>query len=293
MPPQNSPVNLANPVAELDATAMPVQACVDLGRALGQPITNPLPGGEPFVVLPKGYTVADISAHAPPTHIRTKVALTEPAAFIAYVNRFKTERTLIFAHVTDTGAKLSAVLDYHGKPGEEHQAARLAHVATFECLPTTEWRRWVEANTKRFDQVGFATWLEENQDLLVTPNGAALLEFVQTLEGKNSVRFNSAVRLQSGGNALQYDEDVELRGSVTTTTGKMELPNFIEAGIEPFQGMGKYKVRARLKYRIESRKLTLWFETVAMHRIVRDAVAGVLKDVAEKTALVPLAGTIN
>ncbi len=294
MPP--SPVNLANPVTKLDATAMPVQACVDLGRALGQPIRNPLPGGEPFLVIPNGYTVADISAHAPPTHIRTHVALTEPAAFIAYVNRFKTDRTLIFASVTDSGAKLNAVLDYHGPPSvatDCHQADRLAHKATFECIPTNEWRQWVEANGKRFDQVGFATWLEEHQDLIVTPTGAELLEFVQTLEGKNSVRFNSAIRLASGGNALAYDEDVELQGSARTESGKMVLPSVIEAGIRPFQGLDKYKIRARLKYRIESRKLSLWFETIAMHRSVRDAAAGVLKDVAEKTGIVPLAGAIN
>lgn len=151
----------------------------------------------------------------------------------------------------------------------------------------------VDANGKRFDQVAFATWLEEHQDLITTPPGAELLEFVETLEGKNSVRFNSAVRLQSGGNALSYDEDVELQGRVNTTAGKMVLPKVIVAGIRPFQGVAKYEVQARLKYRIESRKLSLWFETVAMHRIVRDAVGDVQADVAAKTEIVPLAGAIN
>ncbi len=287
MNPTTSPIPSGVP-----AETQSVQALVELGRGLGQPITHPAPAGEPFMVLPKGYEVKDISVHAPPTHIRTQVLMTEPGAFIAYVNRFKTERTLIFANVTDSGASLRAVLDYHGAEAVPAIAARLAHVARYDCVPTNEWAQWVKANGQKFDQVGFATWLEEHQDLIVFPKGAELLEFVQTLEGKNSVRFNSAVRLQSGGSALSYDEDVELQGRANTETGRMTVPPMIEAGIEPFQGVGRYKVTARLKYRIESRKLSLWFETVAMHRIVRDAVAGVVKDVATQTAITPLAGCI-
>jgi len=285
----NPPINPVPTLGGVPAETQSVQALVELGRSLGKPIVHPGPGGEPFLLVPKGYEVKDISAHAPPTHIRTQVNLTEPASFIAYVNRFKTDETLIFATVTDSSASLRAVLDYHGPTDIP---SRLAHVATFACQPTNEWQQWVKANGNKFDQVGFATWLEEHQDLIVSPPGADLLKFMETLEGKNHVRFNSAVRLQSGGAALQYDEDVELQGRVNTEAGKMVLPNFIEAGIEPFQGVGKYKVRARLKYRIESRKLSLWFETVAMHRIVRDAVAGVLQQVQEKTGIQPLAGAI-
>jgi hypothetical protein len=53
----------------------------------------------------------------------------------------------------------------------------------------------------------------------------------------------------------------------------------------------KYKVNARLKYRIEGRKLSFWFETVTPHQIVRDAVQGVLDRVATATNIWPLLGS--
>lgn len=281
-----------NPIPSLDPDTMPVQALVQLGRTLGQPVQHPAPGGETFMVVPKGYDLADLSKFAPPQYVKQAVRLTEPAAFVAYVNRFKTAQSLIFASVTDLGASFRAILDYHpAQAGGGAAPDRCAHQAKFDCVPTNEWQQWTKANGQKFDQVTFATWLEEHQNLIVNPKGADLLEFVTTLEGKNHVRFNSSVRLQTGGNALSYDEDVELQGRVNTEAGKMTLPPLIVAGIEPFYGVGKYEVQARLKFRIESRKLQLWFETVALHRIVRDAVAGVLKDITERTGITPLAGS--
>lgn len=265
-----------------------------------------IPGADPFVVIPQSHRLESILHLVPPTRIRTQVSLSDPASFTAYVNRFKDEDTLIFADVTDTGAKFTAILDFHkagARPGSEdaEQPAKLdtaiprylSHAATFECQKTTEWLRWMDCNGKKMSQVEFATWLEENQDLIVEPSGGELLELVQNLEGKSDVRFATAVKLQNGRNSLQYDEDVTLSGTVQSKSGKMEIPQNIGAGIAPFQGVSKYAVNARLKYRIEQRKLTFWFETITPHRIVRDAVNDVLLRIESETKLTPLAGKVS
>lgn len=245
-------------------------------------------GHTTFMVVPTGCKVEDLGRFFPPTRIVQSVSLLDAQSFADYVNRFKTQATLVFAAVTDGGATLKAVLDYHVLDGP----AECKHVATFATLPTVEWTAWMQANRKAMSQVEFATWLEDHAELFAEPKGADLLELVQTLQGKSDVRFSSAVRLSSGGNKLHYDEDVTLKGQTTTAQGAVDLPTVVTAGIAPFMGAPKYAVRARLKYRIESRKLSLWLETVAPHTVVRESVLEVVRQVAEKTGIVPLLGAV-
>lgn len=242
------------------------------------------------MVIPDGFKVESLKQFLPPTRIEQKVHLLEHGSFCDYVNRFKSEDTLVFASVGDAGAAFVSVLDYHAaKPMKPSYAS---HVALFEVSPTAEWRDWMLNNGLKKDQVEFATFLEEHGKLIVAPPGAELLELVQNLQGKNDARFSSGIRLQSGQVKLHYDEDVVLKGTSTSKPGEIELPKEITAGIAPFQGTEPYQVSARLKFRIENRKLALWYETIAPHRIVRDAIKGIIKAIGEKTGITPLIGRL-
>lgn len=260
-----------------------IDRIVELGTAAPQPIGD----GEKFVVLPSTMKVENVTKYFPPAFIERRVCLIDGASFSDYVNLFKKEATLIFATVGDEGAVLTAFLDYHKPPD---LAARCSHTAVFQTFPTTEWKTWMAANRKGMTQVEFATWLEDNGALFSEPNGAELMELVLSLEGKQDVHFTSAHRLDSGKNRFDYDEDVTLKGAPTSKTGSVDLPRELIAGIAPFHGAPKYAVRARLKYRIQSRALSLWFETIAPHLIIRESVLAVVKDVAEKTKIIPLLG---
>lgn len=258
------------------------------GRAMGKPV-EPGATEHQFIVIPAGYKAEDISAFLPLPRIKQSVVMLEAASFADYVNRYKSEQTLIFVEVSDTGAKFLAVLDYHGQaPALKPQ--RCAHTVTYATSPTKEWSDWMAFNAKAMDQVKFASWLEDNYLLIQAPDGAELMELIQNLDGKSDVRFNSAIRLNSGAHKLQYDEDVVLKGNVTSKEGMVELPKEINAGISPFLGAAPYEVKARLKYRIEGKKLAIWYETITPHRIVRDAVSLVTKTISEKTDLIPFIG---
>ena len=246
--------------------------------------------GDPFVLVPNGMKVESLEHLCPPRRIQRCVKLFEADSFCEYVNRFKVPNTLIFACSSESGVLFTGMLAYHS-PAPELKPSMCAHMATFGTVQTPDWKAWCAANRKPMSQVEFATWLEDNAPLFTEPTGAQLLELVQTLVGSSDVRFNSAVRLQSGGNRLQYDEDVVLRGQSTTTSGDIELPAVLKAGIAPFEGSPKYELSARLKYRIDGRKLALWFETIRMHVIVRDSVMLIVQQVAEKTGIKPLFGS--
>lgn len=272
---------------------MITKEAIDRLLELGTPHVPQLPlkqDGDPFIVVPSSMKVESLAKLVPPTRIVQSPMFLEVGSFTAYVNRFKTAHTLIFAGLTAAGATFRAVLDYHG-PTPDLIPGRCDHQATFTLVQTPEWLAWIGADRKPKNQVEFAAFLEDNLPLFAEPSGAELLELVQTLTGKQDVRFNSAVRLQSGANKLHFDEDVVLRGASTTKDGEVELPAILKAGIAPFQGAAKYEVNARLKYRIESRKLALWYETIGVHVILRDLIMETVKSVAEATEIIPLLGS--
>lgn len=322
------------------------------------------PGGEHFIVLPGGQ-VHSLAGLMPPSRVRERVSLIDADSFCDYVNRFKNPDTLIFASMTDTGAKLTAIIDYHGAPvrvsdienmtgegynaycaavggkafngdplpdwqtfradankklqsdawvaaiksativGESHdpQPRYGSHLVTLELIETEDWKNWVGCNgvDNAMTQEEFAMFLEENQHLFnnekLPPGlkGAELLELVTTLYAKSNVRYNKQIRLQNGASRFDFEEDVTVSGQVTTGTapGVIEFPQFIYAAIQTHEGGETYQVPARLKTRISGRSLTIWYETVQLHKIVQDAVLGTVRKVSEKTGIIPLIGKVE
>ena len=281
-------------------------------NALRALVPQQAPGGEHFIVLPNG-TVQSLAGLMPPARVRERVALIDAGSFCDYVNRFKNPDTQIFATVTDKGAKLTAIIDYHGAPNRNNTLgpAELIgvvspryghHIATLDMIETEDWKAWVAANgaDNAMSQEEFATWLEEHEHLFNNATlpgelkGAQLLELICTLHAKSNVRYNKQIRLQNGANRFDYEEDVVVAGNVTTGTrpGAMDLPAMIYAAIQTHEGGEAYQVPARLKTRISGRALVIWFETVNLQKLVRDAVKGAVETVTEKTGIIPLLGSV-
>jgi len=268
-----------------------VQALLDAGRSMGSVVS--VTGAVPAVVIPQGYKLEPMKFEA--ARVPRTVVFTDPASFGEYVNRFKTAGTLIFASLTDTGCKLVAHLDYHDEPTLEttvNAKGWSSHQAHLTLEVTQEWGTWMKRNggEKPFNQTEFALFLEDNERVFESPSGADLLELVTTLEGSSNVRFNTAVRLNSGKNKLDFEEDVELRGASSVTTGSLEIPAKLLLLIQPFSGVPHYRVEARLRYRIVSKALVFWYETVTPHLVIRDAAKAVLATVADATKVPVLIG---
>ncbi len=253
------------------------------------PIRAAVQTGVPFLVIPDGMKLESLERLIPPQRIKRHVQFLEASSFCDYVNKFKNSNTLIFANVSESGCKFLAILDYHA-PMPDLTPAYCDHVATFTAIETPEWKTWREANRQAMNQVEFATWLEDNQKLFVEPTGAELLELVRTLHGHNNARFNTALRLDNGSFSVSYDEDVVVKGASVAKGGEFELPPVIKAGIAVFQGGEKYEVSARLKSRCADRKLSLFFETISYHEIVRESILLLTKQIGEETKIVPLLG---
>lgn len=268
-----------------------VQALLDAGRSMGMPMQ--FGASLPAVVIPQGYKLEPMQF--PAQRVARAVTFTDPESFAAYVTRYKMAGTLIFAALTDTGCKLVAHLDYHDETiliADLQARNWSSHQAHLTLEVTQEWAAWMKRNggEKPFTQTEFALFLEDNERVFRDPSGAALLELVSTLEGKSNVRFNTAIRLNSGKNKLDFEEDVELRGASSVTAGSLEIPARLQLLIQPFSGVPHYEVEARLRYRIVSKALVFWYETVTPHLVIRDAAKAVLATVADKTKVPVLIG---
>ena len=272
-------------------TPSSIQAALDAGRALGKTeLIMATAGGAPLAIIPKDYKaeiidLAKIEAYMPkPFRKKGTFAMGDTDSFVRYFNEHKAPASRIFADVDDSGGSFKGVLNFH-----DAEPAFGDHIVTFALEQTLEWKRWTAANKVRMSQVEFATFLEENSQLFADPKGADLLELIQTLEGKSNVSINQAIKLQNGQLKVQYVEEVELKGISSTQAGTMVLPTILNVGIAPFHGTKPYAIKARLRYRIESRKITLWYETIDAHLIVREVCKQVVALIVEKTEVTPFA----
>lgn len=267
---------------------------LDAGRALGD-ITIPTEDGRGIVVIPTGYKAEAVEhlveKYLPnPRRKKIKVALTTPESFIAYVSEHKLANTRIFVTGDKTAPVFTAIIDLHTK----EKTSWNEHVAVFACEPTEEWKRWIENDKEQMSQNLFAEFIEENQELFLSPKGAELLELITNLEAKVDVAFNSAIKLANGNVKLGYTENVSMTGGATgSQQGQIEIPTGFEVGVQPFEGLDGYKIKCRLKYRIGGGKVSFWYEMVDRHLFIKDAVKGIESKIVERLGINPFHGSLS
>ncbi len=263
-----------------------VERLLELGGATAKVNAD---GDNPFAFVPDGCKAISLAEFFPPKRIKRNVALLEAGSFADYVNKFRSPNTLIFATVSETGVEFRAILDYHAS-APDLTPAYCAHQASFRALETPEWKTWCAADRIWLNQVEFAEFIEDNAGLFVEPNGAALLELIRDLKGHKNARFNQCADLATGGFSVGYDEDIVVKAANKTGAGELELPATVKTGIAVFQGSTPYEINARLKLKIEERKLFLKFETISKPKLVRENILALVKQISEATTLIPLLG---
>lgn len=246
---------------------MDAETIADLALATSE-IRRAADGSTPFVVIPKGANLLDLEKLLPhPARKRGSAILHDAASFVAYVNAHKTAGTRLFANANANAPAFLAILDHHsdgdGDPGW------CGHWADYACPKSLEWIAWMGANKKEMGQEQFAQFLEDNLPDIIDPVGADVLTVAQSLEATTKVRFGSAIRLDNGQRQLIYEEAIE--GSANR--GTMKIPAAFTIAIPPFQGSPRFKLMARLRYRIpkDGGALTLWYDLHRPEKVIEVA----------------------
>ena len=263
-----------------------IKDAIEAGQAVAA--RTDLPNGRGVaVVVPEGakphiFDFEHLEAH--PRRRKGKFAFHDAASFTAYVAKHRTDDSLVVADREHH--KIEAALDGHGD-GDD-LAGWHQHRAVFDVRATKPWLTWNRGSGQYMSQSDFASFIEDNLPDIVEPEGATILEVAKTLQIKNNVNFKSAVRLESGEQQFTYEDNHTARAGA----GMVAIPTTFILGIEPFEGSEKYKVTARLRYRLSEGRLTLGYALVRPDRVQDDAFDTIVGGIGEELAHTVLAGTL-
>ena len=246
--------------------------------------------GKFLLAVPHGYDLLDRSDHLPhPARAEGSVHMHDADSFIALVNRQADEsRALIYVNADYADCvKAVAVLNDHHTDGT---AGWRDHCIHFSPRRTNEWDRWLNANGRAaiMTQSDFAFFLEANADDIIEPAGGDILRFVTTLSETRKVRYGSAINLQNGMMQIEFTEEGD-----NATRGKLDLFKEFTLALRPLRGAEPYKLKARLRYRIDrnSGEIAFWIDLHRPERILEDATAKVVERLQAETAVQTLFGT--
>lgn len=245
----------------------------------------------PFAVVPNDYKVLDLSAQkynnfAPnPIRKKQRVRVDDAGSFCAYYRAFSDVNSIVFAD--EPKDEIYSILDYHevleGLPrwGEHRLSLPMTH--------SEEWNRWMRRNGEahKFTQMDFAEFLEDNAPDITLPNSATMLEVARDLSAKTEVDFSCAMRVANGSVAFKFSEQVK----GTFGSGEAQVPENFTISIPVYLGGRRVAISARLRYRINSGKLTFWYNLLRPDAVERDEFRAVQVEIGEALGVKVLNGT--
>lgn len=217
-----------------------------------------------------------------PAFIDQLINIDQAASLADYVNRFKTEETVIFANLDDL--QIVAAIDYHAaasaKPG------LVEHRAVLELGHSAEWETWTAVSGRMYDQKAFARLLDINSDDIANPAAASLLEMVMDLEMTTQV--SVARKLESSGSSRGAS------GAQRQTSGTV-LPSFFTLHIPVFTGEPPVDIKAMTKdhFDTEKGKISLGLELVRPRIIIEGELARIARTIATATSVPVIMGAIS
>lgn len=204
-----------------------------------------------------------------------QVATTQ--SLIDYVNRFKTEATVIFANPDI--AKIVACIDYHG----EHSASAglRKHHAVLQLQHSKEWKTWTGIDEEMMPQKEFARFLEEHKLDIINPPGAQLLEMVLDME--KGVNMRVARKMTSAGSDRgNQNSMMEIDGT--------ELPPVWTLAIPVYMGEPPVTVTAYARDEIDDGKLMVGFKLSKIENVIEQELTRIADEIAEHTKVPVMLG---
>jgi uncharacterized protein YfdQ (DUF2303 family) len=262
-----------------------------------------------YVLVPEGYNIESLEPYLPaPARKSGSRSFNDAASFIGYVldqagpgpgstpvpaatpdagPNATAEPPVAPVAAATTSTKLyggvnpphfTAVFNDHG----DHASAPgwRDHTASYACPLSVEWKTWTGKNKQQMTQETFAQFIEDNAPDCVTPDSATMIEIARTLEAKKKVNFASGIRLSNGENELTYEETIE----GTAGKGKFKIPETFALAIPVLEGAERWRVDARLRYRIDGQgKLSIWYDLERPHKVLENAVREVWQAISHAT----------
>ncbi len=264
-----------------------IKELVSLGRAAAEVRRV---GNTDFVIIPNDHKVVGLADYADnpradrPLRAKGTIKVYDSTSFCEYHRLFSDDNSRVFAD--EEQATVLAVLDYHGAMAGG--APRWGeHRVSLTHRLSKEWKEWTAQDGKRTPQLEFGEFIEDHAPDIVEPDGATMLEVARDLRAKTEGDFGSAIRVSNGSVQFKYTE--QTKGNFGASN--MDIPEEFIVSIPVYLGCDRVRVRARLRYRINSGKLTFWFDLLRADAIKREAFSAARNSIAETLSITIINGT--
>lgn len=196
---------------------------------------------EPYLVIPPGYQLTPVPYQRPrPVRIEAQVELADVASFVSYVERYRTDATVLFA--SPAAGEVKAVLDYHLPDAPSH----CAHVARLVLQRSGEYVAWLElARPEGVTQGSLAAHLDEHLADIRAPEAPQVLKAVGEFNLRRNAIFKAATDVHSDRMQLLYEERDEAKGG-----GSVVVPKQFLLGLPVYLGGKAWELTVRLGYRL-------------------------------------------
>ncbi len=227
--------------------------------------------------------VVDWATRLPvPTRRTNSVTITDPTEFGAYVRRYHTPDTVLYADTESL--RVTAVFDDHpASPAGLDRAAdapaawqrdRAVLVLGFSA----DWREWAAQDDRFRDQRSFGEQVEMLRHTITDPDAATLLEIVTTLKAKVTIDYDSRTNVGNGDTAFSVIHETNAKAG---RKGTIEIPDEFHLRLPVFDGTMPVEVVARLRFRPLSGEdgVSLGYRIRQRPDVIRAAFAGVRADI--------------
>jgi len=133
----------------------------------------------------------------------------------------------------------------------------------------------------------FAEFLEDNTPDITEPNAATMLDCARDLKVKSDVDFNSSFQQANGTVHFKYSEQVAGKFG----SGNVDVPDSFKIAIPVHVGGARVSLTARLRFRIGSGKLGLWFDLLRAEEVEHNAFVATKDGIAKDLGITLISGT--
>lgn len=213
------------------------------------------------------------------------VALTDEDSFIAFINRWGNDDTVIYAN-TDALAFV-AVMDDHPQSFSVEATRWREHRATYACPRDPAWKAWIANDGVGMAQVAFADFIESRLEDLVRTDGCAapldVLQMARQLTIRTKGTYQRDLNPTTG--------DSILINKTETDTGSTVIPRAFALAIPVFEGGERYQIEARVRFGFVDGAPRFSYTLHRRKEIERDAFNAVRRKIDGATGRLVLAGT--
>lgn len=248
------------------------------GEALKCPVVDAADGRQ-HLILPDGFKAQDITdPHRLPPRAKAAVTVDDRASLSAYINRFSSPQSVIFADYT--AGTITAILDWHhdNEASIELAPGALGHKVQLKMQPSEEFTRWNKMAGNLHPQADFAVFLEENAMDITDPSPTEMIELSRDLEAVSGQSFKARTRLENGDTAFQFETDSKI-------VSRVQAPQRFILNIPVWHGEEPEQLTALFRWKATPAGLLLGFVWHRVEYMRRARFALVAATAAEETAL--------